>query len=207
MGVVLSILGQLFNWIIVPIAIVLILHNFVFQAFHVVGCSMFPTLNDADYLIISKVGDTLSKIEHKVYVPERSQIIVFHYPKDPSLIFVKRVIALPGEHVVVRGGKAIVYNAQNPNGFEPDTSGRYTPSDPVTLGDYDDVVPAGNVFVMGDNRSPNGSFDSREWGTLPTSYIVGQASVRLLPLESFRFISNLAQPVQAASVGCTQSSS
>jgi signal peptidase I len=188
LGSIWAIFSTLLNWVVIPIAIVFILHNFVFQAFHVVGHSMDPTLHETDYLIISKLAGSVSKIQNKVYVPARGQIVVFRFPKDPTLVFVKRVVALPGERVVVKNGKIVVYNKDNPNGFEPDASGDYTPSDPVSLGAYDDIVPADSVFVVGDNRRPNGSYDSREWGPLPTSYIIGQAVMRLLPLDGFKFL-------------------
>lgn len=180
------ILLGILNWIIVPVAIVFILHNFVFQAFHVIGSSMVPTLHETDYLIISKVGATESSIERSLgkndpYIPKRSEIIVFHYPKDPTLIFVKRVIGLPGERVVVKNGSVTIFNGTHPDGFNPD-AGTVRTQYP-SLGDIDEVVPASNIFVMGDNRTPNGSYDSRDWGFLPTNYIIGNAELRLLPVD------------------------
>jgi signal peptidase I len=180
----------LFSWIIFPLAAVLILHFFVFQAYHVVGTSMVPTLHQTDYLIISKIDYTKSLIQRDVfhknttYIPKRNQIIVFHYPKQPDLIFVKRVIGLPGEHVVVRNGQVTVYNKDKPNGFDPNTG--YEGRTQTTLGDVDEVIPADSVFVLGDNRTPGGSFDSRDWGDLPSSYIIGNAALRLLPLDQVK---------------------
>jgi signal peptidase I len=60
----------------------------------------------------------------------------------------------------------------------------------VTLGEVDTVVPNGHVFVVGDNRAPNGSFDSREWGALPSEFIIGKAILRLLPLDQMKIITN-----------------
>lgn len=182
----------IFNWLIVPAAIVLVLHFFVFQAFHVVGYSMIPTLDQSDYLIISKLDATLARAGKLVgqsgyYIPKRGEIIVFHYPKDPTLVFVKRVVGLPGEHVTVKAGKVTVYNSEHPNGFDPDTT--HQVADPVTLGDIDEVVPKGNLFVLGDNRTPNGSFDSRDWGDLPSDMIIGKSVLRLLPLNKLRIFS------------------
>jgi signal peptidase I len=183
----------LVNWLIVPAAIVLILHLFVFQAFHVVGSSMVPTLDQSDYLIVSKINASLarfSKLAGKPgdYIPSRGEIIVFHYPKDPNLVFVKRVIGVPGDRVVVSGGKVTVYSPKNPNGLNPDQN--YQVADPVTLGQIDLVVQPGKVFVMGDNRTPNGSFDSRDWGELPSKDIIGKAVLRLLPLNKFKIITH-----------------
>ena len=181
-----SAIKGILNWVIVPFAIVLVLHYFVFQAFHVVGTSMVPTLHETDYLIISKVGSTESQISGffghpEAYIPKRDQVIVFHYPKDPSLIFVKRVIGLPGERLVVANGHVTIYNAAHPQGFDPDVG--TVRADTPTLDDVDVVIPKGEIFVMGDNRTPNGSYDSRDWGTLPYHYIIGDAVVRLLPVN------------------------
>jgi signal peptidase I len=186
-----GILGAVFSWVIFPVAVVLILHNFVFQAYHVLGTSMVPTLHETDYLIISKLGYTGTLIErtlgqNKPYIPARGQIIVFHYPKDPTKVFVKRVIGLPGDHIVIKNGTVTIYNKQHPAGFSPDI--KYEPKDATTLIDTDETVEQGNLFVMGDNRTPGGSYDSREWGELPSSYIIGNAVLRLLPLDQVRIL-------------------
>jgi signal peptidase I len=186
-----TVLGALFSWVIFPIAVVLILHNFVFQAYHVLGTSMVPTLHNADYLIISKVGYTTALIkralgQNAVYIPGRGEIIVFRYPKDPSEVFVKRVIGLPGDRVVVKDGKVTVYNTEHPSGYNPDTN--YEAVDTATFGNVDETVQPGFVFVIGDNRAPGGSYDSREWGELPSSYIIGDAVLRLLPLDQVKVL-------------------
>jgi signal peptidase I len=186
-----SLVGAIFSWIIFPVAVVLILHNFVFQAYHVLGTSMVPTLHDSDYLIVSKIGYTEALIgrtfgRNDDYIPARGQIIVFHYPKDPTKIFVKRVVGLPGDHIVIKNGTVTIYDSAHPTGFNPDLN--YEPSSTQTLIDTDEVVQPNNLFVMGDNRTPGGSFDSREWGELPSSYIIGDAVLRLLPLDQVRIL-------------------
>jgi signal peptidase I len=185
-----DIFGAVFSWLIFPIAIVLLLHFFIFQAFHVVGTSMYPTLHNSDYLIISKLGDTEAEIgrvfghPNDLYIPKRGQIIVFHFPLDPTKVFVKRVVGLPGDRVVVNNGKVTIYNAANPNGFNPDTS--YEPPSTDTLIDTDEMVQDGHVFVMGDNRTNGGSYDSRQWGQVPSSDIIGDVVLRLLPLDQIK---------------------
>jgi signal peptidase I len=171
------------------IVIVLILHFFVFQAFHVSGTSMMTTLHNDDYLIVSKLGSTETGLAHLVGLsytnyPAHGQIIVFHFPEDTSKIFVKRVIGLPGDHVVIANGRVSVFNRANPLGYNPDTS--YEPSGTFTIGNIDTVVPAGNIFVLGDNRTPNGSYDSRSWGELPLSDVIGNVVLRLLPVNAFK---------------------
>lgn len=177
------------SWILVPAALIFVLHFYVFSAYHVVGSSMVPTLHDSDYLIISKVERTGALIQGKKYIPDRNEIIVFHYPKQPTLDFVKRVIGLPGDRVVIKNGKVTVYNSANPNGSNPDANHQIEGN--YTLAGYTDetlevVVPEGNVFVLGDNRTPNGSSDSREWGMLPSEDIVGNVVLRLYPFNSIQ---------------------
>ncbi|HEV2355553.1 MAG TPA: signal peptidase I [Puia sp.] len=184
-----SVFAAIFSWIIFPIAVVLILHNFVFQAYHVLGTSMVPTLHNTDYLIVSKLGYTETELARALghnsdYIPKRGEIIVFHYPKDPTKIFVKRVVGLPGDHVVIKNGSVTIYDSAHPGGFNPDVN--YEPSGTQTLIDTDVVVQPVELFVMGDNRTPGGSFDSREWGELPSSYIIGNVVMRLLPLDQVK---------------------
>jgi signal peptidase I len=176
----------LISWIIIPIGLVLLLHFFVFSAFHVVGTSMLPTLQNSDYLIVSEVDRTIAHLEHKDYIPQRGQIIIFHYPKDPSLDFVKRVIALPNERVVVANCAVTVYNSQHPDGFNPDANPPHLTNGACTEDTIDETVPPGNLFVLGDNRTPGGSSDSREWGFLPSYDIIGNAVLRLYPFSNLR---------------------
>ena len=183
--------SAIFSWIVFPILIVIVLHNFVFQAYHVVGTSMASTLQPSDYLIISKVSYTKALIARSFkkdikYIPARGQIIVFHYPRDPTEVFVKRVIALPGDHIVIKNGKVTVFTKDKPAGFNPDTS--YEKADTQSLIDTDETIAAGSIFVMGDNRTPGGSYDSREWGELESSYIIGNAILRLLPLDQAKVL-------------------
>ena len=190
----LSFIRAIFSWAILPIAIVLFLHTCVFQAFRVVGNSMVPTLQEADYLIISKVDATLQRARFSGakdghYIPKRGEVVVFKYPQNQELVFVKRVIAIPGERVTINDGKVLVYNQASPKGFNPDKN--LGLGDTYTMGEVDETVPEGSVFVLGDNRSLNGSFDSREWGFLGSQYILGKTVMRLLPVDKLRFFSQL----------------
>ncbi len=150
---------------------------------------MTSTLQNSDYLIISRVSSSQALVTGGNYYPKHGQIIVFHYPKNPTIDFVKRVVGLPGDRITIKDGQVRVYSSSNPGGYNPDaniqTNGSYTQGDssdnPVDL-----VVPDGNVFVLGDNRTPNGSSDSREWGFLPTKDIVGNVVLRLFPFDQVR---------------------
>jgi len=107
---------------------------------------------------------------------------VFHYPKQPTLDFVKRVIGLPGDRVVVNNCTVTVYDAQHPQGLNPDAVHKIAGS--CTEGNIDETVPPNNVFVLGDNRTSGGSFDSRDWGFLPSYDIIGNVVLRLYPFST-----------------------
>ena len=182
----LSVGKTIFSWVILPGLIVFFLHTFIFQAFYVSGSSMNPDFQDGDYLIIDKVGITLSNLKGMVGLGgtlsiKRGDVLVFRYPNSPSTFFIKRLIGLPGDRVVVKDGNVIVYPGNGDSSItlnEP-----YIDQTQVTQGDIDEVVEKDKYFVMGDNRSPNGSFDSREWGQLPKDDVVGVATTRLLPIN------------------------
>ncbi|HVE80715.1 MAG TPA: signal peptidase I [Candidatus Dormibacteraeota bacterium] len=185
-----DLLEGIFSWLILPITIVAVVNFFVIQTFHVVGGSMVPTLQNSDYLIINKLGPTKAMAAGVVsqnktaYTPKRNEIIVFKYPKDPNLVYVKRVIGLPGDRIVIKDGQVSIYNSSQPEGFDPNTG--YLPSGNFTYNDTDMVIPQGTVYVIGDNRSPGGSSDSRDWGVLPVENIIGDVVLRLIPLNGIR---------------------
>ena len=185
-----SIFKELLIWAGVTIAIVLIIQNFIFQAFYVSGSSMEPDFRNEDYLIISKIPLTSYNVAklfgQKNMDIKRGDVLVFRYPNSPETFFIKRAIALPGERITIKDGEITIYNEENPDGLvlkEDYIDPQYT-----TLGDIDEVIEDGKVFVVGDNRSEGGSFDSREWGQLPQQNITGFAKFRLLPISEFIFI-------------------
>lgn len=177
---VLSTVGLLFS----ALSIAILLNTFVIQSYQVDGQSMENTLQNDDRLIVDKVPRTLARITGHQYVPKRGDIIIFNQTGLPGFVgqkqLIKRVIGLPGEHVVVKGGHFTVYNAQSPNGFDPDASGAYQPVTP-TGPDTDIQLQKDELFVSGDNR-PN-SEDSRFFGPIKTSQIVAKLSLRILPLN------------------------
>lgn len=164
--------------------IALFLTAFVFQSYQVDGSSMETTLQNNDRLIVWKLGRTWARVTHSTYLPNRGDIVIFH---EESVLagkqLIKRVIGLPGDRVVVADGKITVFNKEHPNGFNPDTTLPYSKqtSIPETNGSVDVVVPAGQVFVCGDNRG--NSQDSRAFGPVPTKDIVGKLVLRVIPVS------------------------
>lgn len=165
-------------------AIAILLNSFVIQSYQVDGQSMQNTLQNNDRLIVDKVPRTLSRITGHQYVPARTQIIIFNQDGLPGFIgqkqLIKRVIGLPGERVVVHNGKITVYNQQNPDGFNPDASGKYTAVQPTSQ-EVDVQLQSDELFVCGDNR-PN-SEDSRYFGPIKTNQVVARLVLRILPLN------------------------
>lgn len=171
----------------------MIINAFIFRSFNVVGPSMEPTMFTNDRLIVDRLPVTWSQLQNKSYLPERGQVIVFknpHYSRGiEDEYIVKRVIGLPGDRVTIKDGHYIVYNAQNPDGFNPDDDNNGEPGSP-TSGTADTVVPDGEVFVSGDHREGSFSYDSRNgvngMGTIPTYDIVGPVSFRIFPFDKIR---------------------
>ena len=167
------------------------INTFIFRSFSVVGPSMETTLYTGDRLIVNRLPVTWSQLQNKSYFPDRGQIIVFKNPKFTSGIgdefIVKRVIAFPGERVVVADGKYTVYNSDHPQGFNPDDNNHGEPGSP-TSGDVDMKVPTGEIFVSGDHRQGSFSYDSRNGlGTIPLYDIVGPVSIRVFPFNKIHF--------------------
>lgn len=170
-----SFLWELSRIVIVAFVIMVGFRYFVAEPFIVSGSSMVPNFHNREYLVVNKIG-------YKFNDPKRGDVIVFHYPKDTSQYFIKRVIGLPGEKVKVENGKVFIYNTEHPEGTvlnEP-----YLSNQDITFG-KNDVVSLGSdeFFVLGDNRLA--SSDSRVWGILPRHDIVGTAALRVFPLNTF----------------------
>lgn len=166
-------LGSLLEVVeIAAVAIVAVwgVRTFLVQPFLVSGESMVPTFQNGDYLLIDE-------LTYRFRAPERGEVIVFRYPEDESTYFIKRVIGLPGERVVVEGGAVTIYNAEHRDGLRLQEG--YLASGARTEGTIDLQLGADEYYMLGDNRPY--SFDSRRWGALPKEEIVGRVLVRLWP--------------------------
>jgi signal peptidase I len=149
--------------------------SFAVQAVHVEGLSMYATLDDNDYLIANKV-------DYRLHPPQRGDIIILRPPTDNSKDFIKRVIALPGEKLLIRD--SVVYI----NGHRLDESA-YLPEQWTILNNWPNdgtdgrVMKSNEYFVMGDNR--NRSQDSRIFNPITRDRIDGKAWFRIWPLDQF----------------------
>jgi len=180
-----DIFGILFFIIAVIIGAWLI-NSLVFRSFSVLGPSMEPTMYTNDRLIVNRVPVTFDAIQGDDYVPKRGHVIVFKNPRFDSAgrdeYIVKRVIGYPGERVVVKNGVARVFKPASAEAIDPYQDANIEPT-PVT-GKVDEVVPEGEIFVIGDNHSGNDSLDSRNGlGTVPYSDIVGPVAFRIFPFD------------------------
>lgn len=163
---------EIIKFTIISIAIVIPLRTFVAQPFIVSGASMDPTFETGQYLIVDQLSYRFSD-------PKRDDVIIFRYPNNPKVYFIKRIIGLPGETLRVREGKVTIINKANPEGFE--LNEKYVSKAHESSENFDIELGLGEYFVMGDNRSQ--SSDSRAWGPLESRYIIGRPILRLTPLS------------------------
>lgn len=136
---------------------------------------MEPNFHNGEYLIINE-------IEYRFESPERGDVIVFKYPKNPNEYYIKRIIGLPGEKVQIKGGQVTIFDKNNLSGFALEED-KYLPGGRVTRGDVSIVLGEDEYFVLGDNRSA--SSDSRVWGVLPKQNIIGKSWIRAFPFSRF----------------------
>ena len=191
----------------------LFLNTYIYRSYNVIGGSMENTLHEDDRVIVNRAAVSWAHFIGQEYKPERGQIIVFlnedaeavkKYKAEgvnnpmtcsvPSNIsdqyIIKRVIAFPGERVVVKDGIMTIYNEEHPDGFIYDEGWRTSEDDgpkKYTSGEVDTIVPEGELFVSGDNREGSHSWDSRNGlGTIPYCRIIGPVILRLFPLDRMK---------------------
>ncbi len=182
--------------------IVLLFRSFLFEPFKIPSGSMIPTLLIGDFIVVNKYvyGLRLPVLNTKILPvgePQRGEVVVFRYPVDTRVNFIKRLVGLPGDTITYRDKQLFI----NGEPVELEQQGRYARSDvkcatpradaaryAESLGDVQhDIlihaksgsrdgqwqVPEGHYFVMGDNRDR--SNDSREWGFVPEDHLMGRA--------------------------------
>lgn len=165
-----EIFKEIFIFVLIAFGIVLPFRIYIAEPYLVDGRSMDPTFATGDYLIVDKLSNGAK-------TPERNSVVVFKYPKDTSKNFIKRIVGLPGETVIIKGDVVTIVNEENPNGFVIDNS--YITHQ--STGSYEEKLEENEYYVLGDNRAE--SFDSRFWGPLEKKHIIGKPILRLFPLN------------------------
>jgi signal peptidase I len=165
--------------IVIALVIALPIRFFVAEPFVVNGASMDPTFATGEFLIVDR-------LTYDFHSPQRGDVIVFEYPNDPSVFYIKRVIGLPGDTISIKDGCVPI----QPGGS---TTPAIMLDEPYVLADhashdtgrFQKLGPT-QYFVMGDNRAQ--SSDSRSWGPLDSKFIIGRPIVRLTPLSAISFL-------------------
>jgi len=170
---------------VVAVLVALAVQAWLIKPYRIPSESMLDTLRPGDRVLVNRFVYHLRE-------PERGDVVVFRYPKDPAVVFIKRIIGTPGDVVSVRDGSVYVNGHAVREPYVHRTAGLADPTiaqasiagstlhDPWSLSEpY--TVPAGRYFVMGDNRTD--SDDSRDWGTVPRTAIVGEGLAIYWPLS------------------------
>jgi signal peptidase I len=147
--------------------------NTISARIRVDGESMVPTLVSGEYVIVSRLN-------YRFNSPQRGDIIVFHFPRDPKEEYIKRIIGLPGDEVQVSAGQVYIDGQLLKESYldvKMDYTGTWR-------------VPASQLFVLGDNR--NNSSDSHDWGTVPMDYVVGKAILVYWPPLDWGLVGHVA---------------
>lgn len=177
-----SFFGDLIRFSLLSIIIVIPIRLFIVSPFVVNGSSMEPTFSTGEYLIVDQLS-------YRLHEPKRGDVVIFHYPQDPSKFFIKRVVGLPNETIILSGNTVRVINDENPEGFYLDESFLTYVSE---NGNETFSLNSDEYVVLGDNRLA--SSDSRSWGTLNKKLIVGRALLRLFPIASIDVLPGEIKP-------------
>jgi len=165
---------ELVKVFLIALAIVVPIRYFLFQPFIVKGDSMVPSFSSGDYLIIDEIS-------YRFGLPQRGDVIVFKYPKNPMHKFIKRIVGLPGETVEIKNDQITIYSKDGQKQVLDETL--YLPSAKgTTYGDLQVALGEKEYFVLGDNRAY--SSDSRSWGILPEKNIIGKVFIRIFPFAA-----------------------
>lgn len=159
-------------------SIFLFLYIFVIQPHEVSGLSMFPTFHNQDFLLSYLLDVKTNSLR-------RGDVVVFHAPYDVEKLYIKRIIGMPGDIIKIEGGKVYKNDVLlDEKAYLNETVETYGGS---YLRDGQAItVPAGTIFVMGDNRPY--SSDSREWGPLDEKKLIGRSMMRVWPMNTFVII-------------------
>lgn len=169
-----SFVFELVKIVVISLVIIIPIRYFLIQPFYVKGASMEPSFYDHEYLIIDEIS-------YRFNEPKRGDIIVFRYIRNPQEFFIKRIIGLPGEKIVLKDGDVYVFNKDNNEGKKIDepylAAGTKTYS--LNLDTFE--LGANEYFVLGDNRAA--SKDSRSFGPVKISFVIGKVLFRGWPFD------------------------
>ena len=173
-----SFVFELLKIVVISLVIIIPVRYFLIQPFYVKGASMEPNFYDHEYLIIDE-------ITYRFNEPERGDIVVFRYPRNPQEYFIKRLIGLPGDSIAIKDGSVVITNETNPDGAVLDEP--YLAAGVKTYGLSEEEVELGEneFYVLGDNR--NSSKDSRSFGPVNRSYVTGRVLLRGWPIDRMQF--------------------
>ncbi len=164
--------------VIVAVFVVAVIIRYVlFQPFIVEGSSMEPNFHNGEYIIVEKIN-------YHLHAPKRGDVIVMEYPGNTSIDYIKRIIGLPGETIMIKDGNVYVDGNKL-------TESYLLPNQTTTIGGsnttpYQITLTSDQYFMMGDNRDH--SSDSRDWGVLTKDKIIGKAAIVLYPSRDFHAI-------------------
>jgi signal peptidase I len=171
---------EIVETLVLTVLIFFVVHTFVAQPFRVEQSSMVSTLLPDQYVLVDKLTPHWAEYE-------RGDIVVFLPPASwrsgQSAPFIKRVIGLPGDRIDLMDGFVIVNGVQLDEPYLFARKGEPEPTEPSLDGTTSWRVPDGSLFVMGDHRAA--SADSREFGPIPVSTVLGRALLRYWPIDTF----------------------
>ena len=169
-----SFIFELTKIVVISLAIIIPVRYFLIQPFYVKGASMEPNFHDREYLIVDEIS-------YRVKEPSRGDIVVFRYPRNPQEFFIKRIIGLPGEKIQVKNGEVKIFNDVKIDGATLDEG--YLEEGTKTYALVDNIITLAEdeYYVLGDNR--NASKDSRSFGPVNESFIIGKVLLRGWPFS------------------------
>jgi len=176
-----SVVREYVEAIVIAVILALFIRSFIVQAFKIPSGSMLATLQIGDHLLVNKfIYGVKLPMTGMVLIPwkspERDDVVVFRFPKDRSIDYIKRVVGVAGDSIEMKN-KQLFINGEpisNPHAHSTDKSVMKASAGPRdNMGPV--KVPEGTIFVMGDNR--DNSYDSRFWGFVPVKDVLGKAFI------------------------------
>jgi signal peptidase I len=186
--------NKLWDWtksLLIALILALFIRAFIVQAYKIPSGSMIPTLLIGDYLLVNKLAYGIKNPIKDDFIyfwkfPKRQEIVVFTYPQNKKLDFIKRVIGLPGDTVQIVNKKVYVNGKLLNEPYVQFSDPEIYPQEISPRDNYGPIkVPPEHIFVLGDNRDQ--SYDSRFWGFVPIKYLKGKALIIYFSWDSQDF--------------------